>query len=163
MVVPRDALLISYLLLIIDRGRGRYSMGFDYKKFTMPIQEPLEEIVGVYQRHHVPMKKVSQPRTGRFIRPINLAWFLQARAISPMAAVIACFLWYRYGLERTMTIKATRHKLAEFGIGKTTSRRILRQMEAVHLVAVTWQKTRAPDVTILVDDAVSGTARGISS
>src|SRR6266446_2862817 len=103
-------------------------MNFDINKFTIPLPTSWDEEFDANIVEHVSMEQPIQRRSKRFIRPMDLAWFLCARALSPMSAVMACCLWYRYGLERKSTIKATRHKLAEFGIGKSTSRRLLCQM-----------------------------------
>ena len=142
--------IINKLNILISIGS--YLMGFDYRRLAIPVQAAWEEGVGGDLTNQVLLQQESHPKAVRFIRPINLAWFLQARALSPMAAVMACCLWYRYGLERTPTIKATRHKLEAFGIGKTSSRRILRQMEVAHLISVAWHPTRAPEVTLLIED-----------
>jgi len=132
-------------------------MKFDISKITLHIPSTTEDLCHEAQVEQVPLEPLAWPRVTRFIRPMDLAWFLRARAIAPMAAIMACFLWYRSGLERTRTIKATCHKLQEFGIGKSSSRRILRHMEAAHLVSITWHNARAPEVTLLLEDVHSGT------
>jgi hypothetical protein len=131
-------------------------MSFDISKYTVPFPASLEDMLEEFQVENVPMEQPMKRMSKRFIRPMDLTWFLRARAIAPMAAVMACCLWYRYGLERSRTIKATRQKLAEFGIGKSSSRRILRHMEAAHLVSITWHNARAPEVTLLLDDVQRG-------
>src|SRR5262249_28705175 len=139
---------IEYIILIKIYGD---SMSFHIKAFALSDTLPLDEWVCEETLGPMQCEKPSKPTSKRFIRPMDLAWFLRARAISPMGAVVACCLWYRYGLERKPTIKVTRHKLAKFGIGKSTSRRLLCQMEEAHLISVQWHKTRAPEVTLLLE------------
>ena len=97
-------------------------MVFDFNKFVVPLQDSLEDMINECEIEPIQIAKPIKRMRKRFIRPMDLEWFLRARAISPMGAVMACFLWYRYGLERTSTIKAFRGNSSGRTMARTSPR-----------------------------------------
>ena len=100
----------------------------------------------------LPRTRVKQQRQARewFLSgPIPWAWLCRAGELPGQALAVGICLWFRSGIERSLTIRLSRKWPGEMGVEKDAARRGLRQLEDAGLVSVVRKRGCAPLVTII--------------
>jgi hypothetical protein len=86
----------------------------------------------------------------RFLKgPVPLAWLQRAARLPGKALHVALVLRYLSGLSKGLTVKLPRCVLLEFGVGRSSADRGLRDLQRAGLVTVARHRGRHPVVTVV--------------
>ena len=89
-------------------------------------------------------------RSSRFLKgPIPLPWLTDAAKLPGKALHVGVVLWFLAGLRKTNEVALSPSRSREFGIGRHSGYRAIRQLETARLITVDRHRGRAPIVTIL--------------
>ena len=81
--------------------------------------------------------------------PVPLPWLQRAAKLPGRTLDLSIALWYRIGVEKTLTVTLTSALLKEFGVDASAKARALVQLEQAGLVRVQRKARRNPIVTVL--------------
>ena len=82
--------------------------------------------------------------------PIPLAGLAEAGKLPGRALHVGMAIWYRYGLEKSLTVSVSSKVLAEFGVDRFAKRRALDALAEAKLISVVHHHGRNPIVTIIM-------------
>ena len=95
---------------------------------------------------------VSPPkRLNHFLKgPSPLSWLTQAGRLPGRALHVGMAIWYRCGLEKSLTVSVSSKVLSEFGVDRFAKRRALDALAEAKLISVVHHHGRNPIATIIM-------------
>lgn len=111
-------------------------------EFSLHVDEYPKESDGIFDTQAEPFVK----------GPIPLRWLRSAARIRGKSLAVGIALWYKAGLCKTKTVKATGRLWETFGIERKSLYPALRRLQKAGLISVEQHPGRNPLVTILYGD-----------
>ena len=88
--------------------------------------------------------------------PISLHWLALASRCPGRAIVVALVLWYRHGLEKSISIQFNQSRWANFGLSRDAARRGVAALERAGLISVERLPGRKPTITLIINGETLG-------